>query len=67
MTKEEFMDKVLPRTIMSKDEMAKIISDASSDSAFSEAEKSARMMGDNSGICGMISSEEVSEIASRLF
>lgn len=67
MTKEEFMDKVLPRTIMSKDEMAKIISDTSADSAFSEAEKSARMMGDNSGICGMISSEEVSEIASRLF
>ena len=67
MKKEEFMDKVLPRTIMSKEEMAKVISDASSDSAFSEAEKSARMMGDNSGICGMISSEEVSEIASRLF
>ena len=67
MTKEEFMDKVLPRITMSEDEMAKIISEDSADSAFSEAEKSARMMGDNSGICGMISSEEVSEIASRLF
>ena len=67
MTKEEFMDKVLPRTTMSEDEMAKIISEESADSAFSEAEKSARMMGDNSGICGIITSEEVSEIASRLF
>lgn len=52
---------------MSKDEMAKVISEESADSAFFEAEKSARMIGDNSGICGMISSEEVSEIASRLF
>ena len=67
MTNEEFLDKVLPRTTMSQDEMAKIISEESADSAFSEAEKSARMMGDNSGICGMVSSEEVSEIASRLF
>lgn len=67
MTKEEFLDKVLPRTTMSKEEMVKIISEESADSAFSEAEKSARMMGDNSGICGIISSEEVSEIASRLF
>lgn len=67
MTNEEFLDKVLPRTTMSEDEMAKIISEESANSAFSEAEKSARMMGDNSGICGMISSEEVSEIASRLF
>ena len=67
MTNEEFLDKVLPRTTMSKEEMAKIISEESADSAFSEAEKSARMMGDNSGICGMVSSEEVSEIASRLF
>ena len=67
MTNEEFLDKVLPRTTMSEDEMAKIISEESANSAFSEAEKSARMMGDNSGIGGMISSEEVSEIASRLF
>lgn len=67
MSTNEFLDKVLPRTTMSKEEMAKIISEESADSAFSEAEKSARMMGDNSGICGMLSSEEVSEIASRLF
>lgn len=67
MTKEEFIDMVAPKSSMSQDEMAKIISEESADSAFSEAEKSARMMGDNSGICGMISSEEVSEIASRLF
>ena len=67
MNTNEFLDKVLPRTTMSKDEMVKVISEESADSAFSEAEKSARMMGDNSGICGMISSEEVSEIASRLF
>ena len=67
MTNEEFLDKVLPRTTMSEEEMAKVISEESAYSAFSEAEKSARMMGDNSGICGMISSEEVSEIASRLF
>lgn len=66
MNTNEFLDKVLPRTTMSKDEMAKVISKESADSAFSEAEKSARMMGDNSGICGMVSSEEVSEIASRL-
>ena len=67
MTNEEFLDMVLPRTTMSEDEMVKIISEESADSAFSEAEKSARMMGDNSGICGMVSSEEVSEIALRLF
>ena len=67
MTNEEFLDKVLPRTTMSQEEMIKVISEESANSAFSEAEKSARMMGDNSGICGMISSEEVSEIASRLF
>lgn len=66
MNTNEFLDKVLPRTTMSKEEMAKVISEESADSAFSEAEKSARMMGDNSGICGMVSSEEVSEIASRL-
>ena len=67
MTNEEFLDKVLPRTTMSQEEMIKIISEESANSAFSEAEKSARMMGDNSGICGIVSSEEVSEIASRLF
>lgn len=67
MNTNEFLDKVLPRTAMSKDEMAKVISEESADSAFLEAEKSARMMGDNSSICGMLSSEEVSEIASRLF
>lgn len=59
MTKEEFIDMVAPKSSMSQDEMAKVISEESADSAFSEAEKSARMMGDNSGICGMISSEEV--------
>lgn len=67
MANEEFLDMVLPRTTMSEDEMAKAVSDASEDSAFLEAEKSARMMGDHSGICGIVSSEEVSEIASRLF
>lgn len=67
MNTNEFLDKVLPKTTMSKEEMAKIISKESADSAFLEAEKSARMMGDHSGICGMVSSEEVSEIASRLF
>ena len=67
MTNEEFLDMGVPKSSMSQDEMAKIISEESADSAFSEAEKSARMMGDNSGICGMVSSEEVSEIASRLF
>ena len=67
MNTNEFLDKVLPRTTMSKDEMVKVISEESADSAFSEAEKSARMMDDHSGICGMVSSEEVSEIASRFF
>ena len=67
MNTNEFLDKVLPKTTMSKEEMAKIISEESADSAFLEAEKSARMMGDHSGICGIVSSEEVSEIASRLF
>lgn len=66
MTKEEFMNIVAPKSAMSEEEMAKVISEESADSAFSEAEKSARMMGDNSGICGMVSPEEVSEIASRL-
>lgn len=64
MTKEEFIDIVAPKSSMSQDEMAKVISE---ESAFLEAEKSARMMGDHSGICGIVSSEEVSEIASRLF
>lgn len=67
MNTNEFLDKVLPRTTMSKDEMVKAISNANEDSLFRDAEKSARMMGDNSGICGMVSSEEVSEIASRFF
>ena len=67
MNTNEFLDKVLPRTTMPKEEMAKVISEESADSAFLEAEKSARMMGDHYGICGIVSSEEVSEIASRLF
>lgn len=67
MNTNEFLDKVLTRTTMSKEEMAKVISKESADSAFLEAEKSARMMGDHSGICGIVSSEEVSEIASRFF
>lgn len=67
MTNEEFLDMVAPKSAMSEQEMASAVSEESADSAFSEAEKSARMMGDNSGICGMLSSEEVSEIASRLF
>ena len=58
------MDMVAPKSTMSEQEMAKAVS---GESAFSEAEKSARMMGDHSGICGMVNSEEVSEIASRLF
>lgn len=67
MNTNEFLDKVLPRTTMSQDKVAKVISEESADSAFLEAEKSARMMGDHSVICGIVSSEEVSEIASRLF
>lgn len=67
MNANEFLDKVLPRTTMSKEEMAKAVSDASEDSLFRDAEKCFRSMGDNSGICAMLSSEEVSEIASRLF
>lgn len=57
---------VAPKSTMSQDEMAKVILEESADRGVLEAEKSARMMGDHSGICGMISSEEVSEIASRL-
>ena len=67
MTKEEFIDMVAPKSSMSQDEMANVISEESADSAFLEAEKSARMIGDHSGICGIVSSEEMSEIASRLF
>lgn len=67
MTKEEFIDMIAPKSSMSQNEMAKIISEESADSVFLEAEKSARIMGDHSGICGIVSSEEVSEIASRLF
>ena len=67
MTKEEFIDMAAPKSSMSQDEMAKVISEESADSTFLEAEKSARMIGDHSGICGIVSSEEVSEIASRLF
>lgn len=63
MTNEEFLDMVAPKSAISKGEMVKVISE---DSAFLEAEKSARMMGDYSSICGIVSSEEVSEIASRL-
>ena len=48
-------------------EMAKAVSDASEDSLFRDAEKCFRSMGDNSGVAAMLSSEEVSEIASRLF
>ena len=62
MNTNEFLAKVLPRTTMSKEEMAKVVSDASEDLLFRDAEKSARMMGDHSGICGMLSSEEVSRL-----
>lgn len=67
MNTNEFLDKVLPRTTMSKEEIAKTVSDASEDSLFRDAEKCFRSMGDNSGICGMLSSEDVSEIALHLF
>lgn len=62
MTKEEFMDMVLPRTTMSEDEMAKAVSDASEDSLFRDAEKCFRSMGDNSGVASMLSFEEVSHL-----
>ena len=62
MTKEEFLDKVLPRTTMSEDEMTKAISYASEDSLFRDAEKCFRSMGDNSGVATMLSSEEVSRL-----
>ena len=62
MTNKEFMDMVAPKSTMLEQEMANAVSEDSADSAFSEAEKSARMMGDFSGICGMLSSEEVSRL-----
>lgn len=62
MTKEEFLDKVLPRTTMSKEEMVKAVSDESEDSLFRDAEKCFRSMGDNSGVALMLSSEEVSRL-----
>ena len=62
MTKEEFLDKVLPRTTMSEEEMVKAVSDASEDSLFCDAEKCFRSMGDNSGVAAMLSSEEVSHL-----
>lgn len=62
MKKKEFLDKVLPRTTMSEEEMAKAISDASEDSLFCDAEKCFRSMGDNSGVAFMLSSEEVSHL-----
>ena len=62
MNTNEFLDKVLPRTTMSKEEMAKAVSDASEDSLFRDSEKCFRSMGDNSGIASMLSSEEVSHL-----
>lgn len=62
MNTNEFLDKVLPRTTMSKDEMAKAVSDASEDSMFRDAEKFFRSIGDNSGVDTILSSEEVSRL-----
>ena len=62
MDTNEFLNKVLPRTTMSKEEMVKAISDASEDSLFRDAEKCFRSIGDNSGIVAMLSSEEVSHL-----
>lgn len=62
MNTNEFLDKVLPRTAMSKEEMAKAVSDASEDSLFRDAEKCFCSMGDNSGVASMLSSEEVSHL-----
>ena len=62
MNTNEFLDKVLPRTTMSKGKMAKAVSDASEDSLFRDAEKCFRSMGDNSGVASMLSSEEVSHL-----
>ena len=44
MNTNEFLDKVLPRTTMSKDEMTKAVSDANEDSLFHDAEKCFRSM-----------------------
>ena len=44
MNANEILDKVLPRTTMSKEEMAKAISDTSEDSLFRDAEKCFRSM-----------------------
>lgn len=62
MNTNEFLDKVLPRTTMSKEEMIKVVSDESEDSLFRDAEKWFRSIGDNSGIVAMLSSEEVSRL-----
>ena len=62
MDTNEFLDKVLPRTTMSKEEMVKTVSDASEDSLFCDAEKYFRSIGDNSGVAAMLSSEEVSHL-----
>ena len=62
MNTNEFLDKVLPRTTMSKEEIAKAVSDASEDSLFRDAEKCFRSMDDNSGVAAMLSSEEVSHL-----
>ena len=62
MDTNEFLNKVLPRTTMSKEEMVKAISDASEDSLFRDAEKCFRSIGDNLGIAAMLSSEEVSRL-----
>lgn len=62
MNTNEFLDKVLPRTTMSKEEMIKVVSDESEDSLFRDAEKYFRSIGDNSGIVTMLSSEEVSRL-----
>ena len=45
MDTNEFLNKVLPRTTMSKEEKVKAISDASEDSLFCDAEKCFRSMG----------------------
>ena len=62
MNTNEFLDKMLPRSTMSEEEMAKAVSDASEDSLFCDAEKCFRSMGDNSGVASMLSSEEVSHL-----
>lgn len=62
MNTNEFLDKVLPRTTMSKEEMVKAVSEEAEDSLFRDAEKWFRSIGDNSGIATMLSSEEVSRL-----